>query len=139
MNYKAVDDFLLQHFGIKGMKWGVRRYQNEDGTLTPAGKKRYARMEKNASKNIGKIPDVYLKSRSQRVKTENEYLEARKKGQELRKQVYDLEHPRYTAAKSTVNKVVIGSGTVAASALITKYAQNGFEEILNKVRTIRLR
>lgn len=33
----------LQHAGIKGMKWGVRRYQNSDGTLTDAGKKRYAR------------------------------------------------------------------------------------------------
>lgn len=33
----------LYHFGKKGMKWGVRRYQNEDGTLTEAGKKRYAR------------------------------------------------------------------------------------------------
>ncbi len=33
----------LYHAGIKGMKWGVRRYQNSDGTLTPAGKKRYAR------------------------------------------------------------------------------------------------
>ena len=31
----------LQHWGIKGMKWGVRRYQNKDGTLTDAGKKRY--------------------------------------------------------------------------------------------------
>ena len=31
----------LTHWGIKGMKWGVRRYQNEDGTLTSAGKKRY--------------------------------------------------------------------------------------------------
>lgn len=31
----------LQHHGIKGMKWGVRRYQNEDGSLTPEGKKRY--------------------------------------------------------------------------------------------------
>lgn len=38
MEYKE-----LQHAGIKGMKWGVRRYQNKDGTLTPAGKKRYAR------------------------------------------------------------------------------------------------
>lgn len=33
----------LYHFGVKGMKWGVRRYQNEDGSLTKAGSKRYAR------------------------------------------------------------------------------------------------
>lgn len=31
----------LAHWGIKGMRWGVRRYQNKDGTLTPAGRKRY--------------------------------------------------------------------------------------------------
>lgn len=31
----------LYHHGIKGQKWGVRRYQNEDGSLTEAGKKRY--------------------------------------------------------------------------------------------------
>lgn len=34
-------DNELQHWGIKGMKWGRRRYQNSDGSLTPAGKKRY--------------------------------------------------------------------------------------------------
>ena len=32
----------LQHWGVKGMKWGVRRYQNADGSLTPAGRKRYS-------------------------------------------------------------------------------------------------
>ena len=31
----------LKHFGIKGQKWGVRRYRNNDGSLTPAGKRRY--------------------------------------------------------------------------------------------------
>lgn len=31
----------LMHYGVKGQKWGVRRYQNEDGTLTEAGKARY--------------------------------------------------------------------------------------------------
>lgn len=33
--------YSLQHHGIKGQKWGIRRYQNPDGSLTAAGKKRY--------------------------------------------------------------------------------------------------
>lgn len=37
-----MDNTELQHWGVKGMKWGVRRFQNKDGTLTAAGKKRYA-------------------------------------------------------------------------------------------------
>lgn len=41
-NYGHMRSDELCHWGIKGMKWGVRRYQNKDGTLTPAGKKRYA-------------------------------------------------------------------------------------------------
>ena len=36
-----MDNNYLMHFGIKGMRWGVRRYQNKDGSLTPAGRKRY--------------------------------------------------------------------------------------------------
>ena len=41
----------LYHFGIKGMKWGVRRYQNSDGTLTSAGQKRY---DRDVAANAGK-------------------------------------------------------------------------------------
>ena len=44
----------LYHWGVKGMKWGVRRYQNKDGTLTPAGHKRYERDKReNAGKKKG--------------------------------------------------------------------------------------
>lgn len=32
---------VLQHYGIRGMKWGVRRFQQKDGSLTPQGRKRY--------------------------------------------------------------------------------------------------
>lgn len=46
----------LYHHGIKGQRWGVRRYQNEDGTLTVAGKKRYSKNEiKEIQDNINDL------------------------------------------------------------------------------------
>lgn len=36
----SITEDELQHHGVKGQKWGVRRYQNKDGSLTPEGKKR---------------------------------------------------------------------------------------------------
>lgn len=47
----------LYHHGIKGMKWGVRHYQNEDGSLTNAGKKDKKNMIKKL-KNIMIKPSV---------------------------------------------------------------------------------
>lgn len=47
-NFIGEDD--LRHWGIKGMKWGVRRYQNADGTLTAAGKKRYTNPDGSLNK-----------------------------------------------------------------------------------------
>ncbi len=49
-----MNDYLqireLYHWGIKGQKWGVRRYQNEDGTLTEEGKKRYNKFKEEVNK-----------------------------------------------------------------------------------------
>ena len=38
-----MNELELYHHGIKGQRWGVRRYRNEDGSLTDAGKRRYNR------------------------------------------------------------------------------------------------
>ena len=44
-------DYELYHWGVKGMKWGVRRYQNKDGSLTPAGVKRYRKAYDDLKQN----------------------------------------------------------------------------------------
>lgn len=47
----------LYHHGIKGQRWGIRRYQNKDGSLTPAGRKRVAKLESEYSRLTGKKTD----------------------------------------------------------------------------------
>lgn len=66
----------LQHWGIKGMKWGVRRYQNKDGSLTPAGKKRMYReqfdmegKEKKEQKKYTAEPHRWIKDDMERTKS----------------------------------------------------------------------
>lgn len=63
----------LYHHGIKGMHWGKRRYQNTDGSLTPAGKKRYRR-EVERSPEVRAAKQAH-KERQKRIN--NEYARAR--------------------------------------------------------------
>lgn len=66
MTLSKKNDELI-HYGVLGMKWGVHRYQNKDGSLTSAGKKReYGLSKHQANKLIKKSGDVY----QQRVKKE---------------------------------------------------------------------
>ena len=64
----------LKHYGVKGMKWGVHRFQKKDGTLTSAGKKRH--FEKNDELySKGKV----LSNAKSGPYKENEYVKERKR------------------------------------------------------------
>lgn len=53
------NDYLIHH-GIKGQRWGVRRFQNEDGSFTVEGKKRYGLGQKND--NAGRVGTITRES-----------------------------------------------------------------------------
>ena len=70
----------LYHHGIKGMRWGIRRYQNKDGSLTPAGVKRYNKEVAKLKKEEAKVKqEQKVASNSKKVKAKFDKLEARKK------------------------------------------------------------
>lgn len=61
INGQLFDSDYLQHHGILGMKWGVRRFQNKDGTLTAAGKRRYRETD------IDKVYSTYVQAHDKKA------------------------------------------------------------------------
>lgn len=72
----------MYHWGIKGQKWGVRRFQNEDGSLTDEGKKRYMYAARHNQLNYKKLSDKDLDMINNRFKKEDTYKKNVKAAQE---------------------------------------------------------
>lgn len=87
----------IAHFGIKGQKWGRRRYQNKDGSLTPEGKKRYSEdyqsMREIRSKPVSSMTNKELESAIRRMNLERQYRDLsrseRDRGKQTVKDILD--------------------------------------------------
>lgn len=76
----------LSHYGIRGMRWGVRRYQNSDGTYTSIGKKRKRQetahedyISAHSKKSVKSMSNAELKARNNRLQMEQQYANLTRK------------------------------------------------------------
>ena len=116
----------LYHHGILGMKWGVRRYQNKDGSLTPAGKKRYDSESESSGKaqKKGQTPsdNTIVKNKSIKDMSNTELQAAiERAGLEKRyKETLSSQNPRTVSkGKEFITDVLINSGKNIATQTAT--------------------
>lgn len=124
----------LYHHGVKGMKWGVRRYQNKDGSLTPAGKKRVekytvkeakklakrvSRLEKYAEPRVNKLGAKYDRTLDKYGQSSKSYKKAAKFIESATKLGY--EYGLATAELKRLNNMTLKDISAEKSALGKAY------------------
>ena len=119
-------DFLntyeLYHHGVIGQKWGVRRYQYQDGSLTPEGLKRYSRGDVHRIKREFK-KEAYKENREQGMGVIKSYMNAGKEA--TKKTIEVVGEKRYSQVKA--QDTAIGIGAALATAYLAASIGNNIE------------
>ena len=128
----------LYHHGVKGQRWGIRRYQNKDGSLTNAGKRKAAKMKKEYSNLTGKqLRQLPSKKTSSETPSTKKKTISEMSDDELREKTtrYILEK-NYIDAKRNYESLTpkqVSKGRVFMEHLVTKVVTPALTEVGKRV------
>lgn len=129
-----MEDCYLEHHGIKGMRWGIRRFQNKDGSLTPAGRKRRASYASYDSSNTNTTVKKKSGSESSSSKAKSMSDEDLRKAinrlqmeKQYRDLYRDLNPERVSTGKkivnASINKVLVPAAQEAGKNIVKGYIE----------------
>lgn len=138
----------LRHWGIKGQKWGIRRFQNEDGSLTPAGKERYG-VDENGRINSAEGARKYILDQRDRryrgrevfddmldfeneIEETKEFKELREKDRKLIDEMLDDNFDEdYTEFYANRDKMAVMRAEHSFKKMLDKYGEYTLSAFLN--------
>lgn len=148
------DNEYLAHHGVKNQRWGFRRYQNKDGSLTPLGRMRAAKMRADYTELTGKKLRAHpesakssggklkgsekedsksdssadLAKKTQELKAQKEYLAVKRDVLDLQKKITDLTPQKVSKGKEFVAKF----GPTVAKTLWNDVGKNNINKAIEK-------
>lgn len=129
-----MSETVLIHHGIKGQKWGIRRFQNKDGSLTPAGKKRVAKLESQYISLTGKkinsqsAKPKTIEERTKELQSQKAYLQTQKDILDLNRQIASLKPDTRSAGRKFIEKNAPAIGKIVWDSV----GKNTVQKVIDK-------